>query len=138
MGQVRAGVRALLSVRSDIPKRHWPSALRQFVAQRFELSMKELGGPPTKRQLVPFGTPVTVQSRNWSRKTPYASRATSGDLTFALLRISLGARLFFFLAKMLTAKSRGFMSLQFFIKESKTHWSFKQNKIPDDQPPASA
>ena len=78
VGQVRAGVRALLSVRSDIPKRHWPSALRQFVAQRFELSMKELGGPPTKRQLVPFGTPVTVQSRNWSRKTPYASRATSG------------------------------------------------------------
>ena len=36
--------------------------------------------------------------------------------------------MFFFLAKMLTAISRGFMSLQFFIKESKTHWSFKQKK----------
>ncbi|OLP87837.1 putative transposon protein [Symbiodinium microadriaticum] len=78
VGQVKAGIRALLTLKPHVEKRHWPSALRQYVAQRFEQSMKEIGGVPAKRPLVPFGTPVTVQSRNWSRKTPYASRAIDG------------------------------------------------------------
>ena len=78
IGQVKAGIRALLTSQPSLDKSHWPSALRQYVAQKFALSMKLLGGPPPKRPLVPFGTPVTVQSRNWSRKTPYAPRAISG------------------------------------------------------------
>ena len=134
VGQVKAGARALLSVRSDIPKRHWPSALRQFVDQRFEQSMKELGGPPAKRQLVPFGTPVTVQSRNWSCKTPYASRATSGISLCPAANIS-GCTVVLLPSEDADSDKPRFHVAPVLYQGVKDALEFQAKEIPNDQPP---
>ena len=78
VGRIKAGVRALLLSAPELSRDLWPSALRQHVEQRFRHSAQLLGAEPPKRPLPPFGSKVTVQSRNWSRKTPYAPRAVSG------------------------------------------------------------
>ena len=78
VGRVKAGVRALLLSAPHLSKDLWPSALRQHVEQRFRHSAQLLGAKPPKRPLPPFASKVTVQSRAWSRKTPYAPRAVSG------------------------------------------------------------
>ena len=78
VGRIKAGVRALLLSKPELSRELWPSALRQHVEQRFRQSLSFLGAEPPKRPLPPFGTKVTVQSRAWSRKTPYAPRAVSG------------------------------------------------------------
>ena len=78
MGRVKAGIRGLLRSTTSLGHEHWPSVLRQVVAQRFEHSMTLLGGPRATRRLVPFGTEVVVHSRAWTHKTPYAPRAIRG------------------------------------------------------------
>ena len=78
VGRIKAGVRALLLSAPKLDKTLWPSALRQHVEQRFRHSAQLLGAAPPRRPLPPFGSEVTVQSRAWSRKTPYAPRAVSG------------------------------------------------------------
>ena len=88
VGQVKAGIRALLRAQPQLGREHWPSALRQYTAQRFWMSMQTLGGPGPKRKLPPFGASVVVQSRNWSRKTPYAPRAVRGEVLCPAANIS--------------------------------------------------
>ena len=78
VGRVKSGIRALLLSAPDLEKSSWPSALRQYVEQKFRASMKVLGGERPKRALPPFGAKVMVQSRSWSKKTPYAPRAIEG------------------------------------------------------------
>ena len=78
VGRVKSGVRALLLSAPELKKSSWPSALRQFVEQRFRESLAVLGAEKPKRALPPFGARVMVQSRSWSKKTPYAPRAIEG------------------------------------------------------------
>ena len=78
VGMVKNGIRALLRSAPHLPVKTWPHAARQWAAQRFERSMKILGGPQRKRRLVPFGTKVTCKQREWSVKTPHAAKATHG------------------------------------------------------------
>ena len=78
VGRVKAGIRGLLRSTTSLGHEHWPSVLRQVVAQRFEHSMTLLGGPRATRRLVPFGTEVVVHSRAWTHKTLYAPRAIRG------------------------------------------------------------
>ena len=78
VGQVKNGIRALLRSQPDMDTALWPCALRQYVAQRFQCSMKLLAGPMPRRPLPPFGTTVLVKNRAWCRKTPYAPKAVQG------------------------------------------------------------
>ena len=78
VGRVKAGIRSLLLSAPELKTSSWPSALRQFVEQKFRESLGVLGGERPKRALPPFGARVMVQSRSWSKKTPYAPRAIEG------------------------------------------------------------
>ena len=83
------GIRALLRAAPNLPSSAWPHAARQWAAQRFEQSMKLLGGLPRKRPIVPFGTQVTVKQREWLRKrAPFSSKAVSGVAVCPASRIN--------------------------------------------------
>ena len=73
VGQVKAGIRALLRAQPGIGREHWPSALRQYTAQRFWMSMQTLGGPGPKRKLPPFGASVTLCPTGHPRRSPLPS-----------------------------------------------------------------
>eukprot|EP00439_Symbiodinium_sp_Y106_P027584 s4975_g3.t1 len=78
VGLLKGGIRTLLQTAPQLPTSCWPHAVRQYVAQRLEKSIRLLGGPGRKRSIVPFGTTVTVRKREWSRKTPHDSKTLTG------------------------------------------------------------
>ena len=63
----KCGIRTLLA-NAKAPVTDWPHAARHWA---------ELGSPP-RRSLVPFGIPVVVKKREWTRKTPHDSKTLSG------------------------------------------------------------
>ena len=78
VGKVKAGVRGLLQSAPGLSREAWPSAVRQFGEQKLRQTLKDLGAEAPRRPLPPFGTPVMVHNRAWSRKTPHDPKAISG------------------------------------------------------------
>ena len=78
VGKVKAGVRGLLQSAPGLGREVWPSAVRQFGEQKLRQTLKDLGAEAPRRPLPPFGTPVMVHNRAWSRKTPHDPKAISG------------------------------------------------------------
>ena len=77
VGLAKNGMRALLRTQGSTAS-WWPHAARQWAEGRYRAGMQLLGASMPKRPLVPFGTPVTVKRREWSRKTPFAPKAHNG------------------------------------------------------------
>ena len=92
MGLAKSGMRALLRTPGSTAS-WWPHAARQWAEGRHRAGMQLLGASLPKRPLVPFGTPVTVKRREWSRKTPFAPKAHNG-VAVAPLQIHLVVPLF--------------------------------------------
>ena len=77
VGLAKSGMRAFLRTPGSTAS-WWPHAARQWAEGRYRAGMQLLGASLPKRPLVPFGTPVTVKRREWSRKTPFAPKAHNG------------------------------------------------------------
>ena len=86
VGQCKAGVRGLL-LQSGLSARCWPHLARQWGEQKLRWGLSRLGAEAPKRALVPAGTVVTVKKREWSRKTPWSSKAVQGVAVAPSIRV---------------------------------------------------
>ena len=86
VGQCKAGIRGLM-IQSGLPARCWPHLARQWGEQKLRMGLKKLGAETPKRALVPAGTVVTVKKREWSRKTPWTSKAVQGIAVAPSIRV---------------------------------------------------
>ena len=86
VGQCKAGIRGLLN-QSKLPPICWPHLARQWGEQKLRMGLKKLGAETPKRALVPAGTQVTVKKREWSRKTPWSSKAVQGVAVAPSVRV---------------------------------------------------
>ena len=86
VGQCKAGIRGLL-LQSGLSPRCWPHLARQWSEQKIRWALKLLGAETPKRPLVPAGTVVTVKKREWSRKTPWSSKAVQGVAVAPSVRV---------------------------------------------------
>ena len=86
VGQCKAGIRGLL-IQSGLAPRCWPHLARQWAEQKLRWGLSKLGAETPKRALVPAGTVVTVKKREWSRKTPWSSKAVQGVAVAPSVRV---------------------------------------------------
>ena len=86
VGACKAGIRGLL-YQSGLPKQCWPHCARQWEARKQDQAIRLLGGSPRKRPLVPSGTAVVVKKREWSMKTPWASKNLNGTAVAPSVRV---------------------------------------------------
>ena len=86
VGRCKAGIRGLL-IQSGLPTMCWPHLARQWGEQCLQRGLDRLGAEARKRPLVPAGTLVTVKKREWSRKTPWSSKAVQGFAVAPSVRV---------------------------------------------------
>ena len=86
VAQCKAGIRGLM-LQSGLPTSCWPHLARQWGEQKLRMGLKKLGAETPRRALVPAGTAVTVKKREWSRKTPWSSKAVQGVAVAPSVRI---------------------------------------------------
>ena len=86
VGRCKAGIRGLM-IQSGFSADSWPHLARQWGEQKLRHGLAKLGAEPPKRPLVPSGTVVTVKKREWSRKTPWSSKALQGVAVAPSVRV---------------------------------------------------
>ena len=135
VGLAKNGIRAILRSCPTLPKGCWPHAARQWQSQRFEASIKILGGYPRKRPIVPFGTQVVCKKREWHRRNEaFDSKAVSGVAVCPASRVS-GATI----VRIEHSKPNGSKHVQFYTApvvytEVREPVQFVGEEVDDDDP----